>query len=181
MSTSEAKHGAPGADQTVVFEIRSEDPGAELELLDAASVVVASGVGQVEGTAAPGIYKARARIAALVQEQLVVLQTGSRRVEVAFRPFSLASPAPLSHTVKTHEYHMAPASAGSRRTHVVAGRGSHVFVSVRSFSGKTRGSSANPAALVDAAGEVEAAPPLGVEPARASEAVPGALAAWARP
>lgn len=121
------------AESTVQLAVDVGDPSAEIFLLDGQFQVADRGVGGLRTAQPPGIYKLKVRTASLIQEQMVVLR--DEPVSLELEQGAFASPAPLTGTSKTHEYHMSAAHEESQKIHVHAGQGSSIYVFARDWTG----------------------------------------------
>lgn len=81
-----------------------------------------------------GIYKVIARTADATQSRLVEV-VPNETTTVRLESVSFASPAPLSSTRKTHEYHVAEAGIMSRGAPVSKGSGAQLFLFARYWTG----------------------------------------------
>lgn len=144
---------------SIAIDATSEDPGAELFLLDRTFAVVNKGIGRFDHALEQpaGLYRVRARIGPTVREahlfvepeniRLLHAPPGIRlldapyriglaeRIEIRFDTIQFPSPLPLEHTSKTHEYHMGSAvlhSAGPPQERL--GRGSSLFLYARAWT-----------------------------------------------
>ena len=142
MSSSEPRDGAH-------LRVRAEDAAAEIFVIDAHFHLVDRGIGTLETPLRPGVYKVKSRAGVQTWERHIVVR--DRDEEVVIPPLEFASPAPLVHTAKTHEYHTQAASSCSREVHVTAGQGSWIFVFARDWTPP---------------GREAARPPLATNPAR---------------
>lgn len=116
------------------FQINAADSETEIFVIDGDLRLVDRGIGSL--TTKPldrGIYKVKFSTGAAIQEQHVVLQEPGQVVTIG--PMVFASPAPLSGTARTHEYHMYTAQAESRKVHARHGTGSSIFVFAREWTG----------------------------------------------
>ena len=78
----------------------------EIEVLNSNFELVGSGVGGLDASLAPGLYEIRFREGSEHESRLLKVGAGPRVVEApSFQP---ASPAPVSDTSTTHEYHQQP-------------------------------------------------------------------------
>jgi hypothetical protein len=138
--------------EKVTLRVRTADRESEIYVVDGHFELAARGKGSVESFQLdPGIYKVKVRSGFEAQEAHVVLRPGEKEVEKTFAAIEFASPAPLDHTSKSHDFHVDAAQRESREVHVHAGRGSSIFVFAREWTGPTRTSGApavtgNPAA-----------------------------------
>jgi hypothetical protein len=120
---------APG----VPVDVWSQDPGAEVFLLDGRLQVAARGVGGLHATCRPGVYKLKIQAGQSIAEELLVLQEG-QPYKKTFDPVPFASAAPLAATSRAHKYQMEGAVEESGKTHVSIGQGSKVFVFARDWT-----------------------------------------------
>lgn len=109
------------------------DRASWLEIVDGGFQVVAQGFGQIQTALAPGLYKARTRVGAAVQEKVFAVDAGASPPPVRLSPVAFPSPAPLQDTSTSHEYHQhAVAMAADNADQPLAlGAGSSLLLSVR--------------------------------------------------
>jgi hypothetical protein len=116
----------------VGLQVNTQDPAAEIFLLDGQYQIADRGVGSLTTSQPPGIYKLKVRAGAVTNEQIVLLR--EKPEVVSIEPLQFASAAPLDCTSKTHPYHIKAAASESQRVHVRAGSGSSVFVFARDWT-----------------------------------------------
>jgi hypothetical protein len=117
----------------LTFQVNAADTETEIFVMDGDLRLVDRGVGSL--TTKPldrGIYKVKACTASAIQEQYVVLKEPGLVVTIGLMAF--ASPAPLSDTTRTHEYHMHSAQVQSLNVHASHGAGSSIFVFAREWT-----------------------------------------------
>ncbi len=113
------------------------DRASELQILDASFRVVARGFGRIRTELAPGLYKARTRVGAAVEEKMFAVDEGPAPPPVMLDPVAFASPAPLHCTTTSHEYHQhaVAMAADNAEPPISLGSGSSLLLSVRDPSG----------------------------------------------
>ncbi|MCZ6890437.1 MAG: hypothetical protein O7H39_18255 [Gammaproteobacteria bacterium] len=111
--------------------ISAADNATEIFLIDANLRRIASGLGQLEASVNPGIYKVRFRSGASQHDQLVEVSRPGERVTVQGPPVLFRTAAPIDATLTTHEYQSGPAAEVSKRIHLNVGTGGGLFVFVR--------------------------------------------------
>src|SRR3954447_11944382 len=116
----------------VGLTVYAADEAKEIFIIDGQFRLVGRGLGRMHANLEPGIYKVKARAGLTTREQHVVLFPGQPQ-SVNLGPIPFTSPAPLSQTLKTHEYHMGAAQQLSGNIHVRAGEGSSIFVFARDW------------------------------------------------
>ncbi len=121
------------ASSKLTLEIQASDSATEIFVICGDLHLEDRGVGKLTTKALdPGIYKIKARAGLETLEQYVVLREPGQKVFLP--PLAFSSPAPLTNTSKTHEYHMAAAEAESKKVHAQAGQGSWIFVFSREWT-----------------------------------------------
>jgi hypothetical protein len=105
---------------------------AEVFLVDHEFALVARGVGNLDATVAPGVYKVKAQLGDALVERLVVLN-GDAEFDLASE-LPVFTPAPLEESVRTHEYHVALASEESRAVDASLGSGAEIFLLARRWT-----------------------------------------------
>ena len=93
--------------EKVTFDVRADDPATELFLIDGNFELVDRGLGSRSFTVAPGIYKIKARIGRTTDERIIVVRKDMPPID--FGSVHFISSAPLTETVKTHEWHQLAA------------------------------------------------------------------------
>ncbi len=131
----------------VTVSIRTDDPTAEIFILDSSLQLVKRGVGLLQGSLPPGPYKIKIRVGQDVKEELVILSGAS--VDRYYQSLRFSSAVPIVDTATSHEYHMSAAAQGSSAVLRTAGHGSSIFLLSRFWtppSGEKLRKAANPAA-----------------------------------
>jgi hypothetical protein len=128
--------------ERVTFEVVAADPGTELFLVDGDLALVKRGVGRETFSIPPGIYKIKARSGRTATEEMIVVHEGMATVRLD--PALLASPMPLAHSAKTHEFHMSVAHDAAATPTLTLGAGSAIVIVARQWTG------ANPPAVAAA-------------------------------
>jgi hypothetical protein len=105
---------------------------AEVFLSDHEFALVARGVGSLEATVEPGVYKVKAKLGDARVERLVVLNEDETiDLSAELRP---VTPAPLEDTARTHHSQAALAVDESSTIDVHAGKGAQVFLLARRWT-----------------------------------------------
>jgi hypothetical protein len=118
--------------------ITTADSATEIFVLDARFHLVNRGIGMLDDAFPPGLYMVRARSGPETREEVVLLpRDASEPVRTSFAPISFGTPAPLTNTGKTHEYHIELARDVSATVQISAGVGSWLFVCAREWSGQS--------------------------------------------
>lgn len=94
-----------------VLTVRAADNLTEVFLADSRFELIASGIGRVEATVAPGLYKARFRVGQIQTDSLIEVEAGARSKVFDGPAVQFASPAPL---VQTLTYQQAQAEAAQK-------------------------------------------------------------------
>lgn len=135
MSSSSAVH----TKDSVTLNIYTEDESAEIFVIDGQFNLADRGIGPYHRSELqPGLYKIKVSVGAESREEHIALRPGSPPVSHTFPRLVFSSPAPLTDTSKTHEFHVAAASEYSRKVQVDAGKGSWIFVCARGWTEKTQ-------------------------------------------
>ena len=134
MSTSPS----PDPAATVALEIDTDNPAAEVFLLDPQLQLIARGIGSLRTRQVPGVYKIRVRLGRDSEDKLILLDADA--AEHIKAPV-FASPAPLGDTALAQTAHAAAAERCSQETTVFHGTGSSIFILVRDV---TRGRQTTP-------------------------------------
>jgi hypothetical protein len=121
--------------QRLNLEVVCADSATEVFVIDGEFNLKDRGIGYLKTALEPGIYKVKVRAGFETQEQSVILRGQDQVVRIP--PFSFVSPAPLSETSRTHEFHIAAAYDESRKVHVSDGHGSSIFIFVRDWTSDT--------------------------------------------
>ena len=116
---------------SVTLTVHTNNPAAEVFLIDPQLQLVARGVGRLSTDQIPGVYKLRVRLGHNSEDRLLLLEHDTT---LSIDAPGFASPAPLQTTTLTHEYHIAAAEAQSARSNHVLGSGSGIFCFVRYFT-----------------------------------------------
>lgn len=119
--------------QPISLEVRTDDEGAQIFVIDGAFQLAARGVGQLEAQLKPGIYSIKVQVGSEAREEHIVLRPGDGPVTKKIEPLQFTSPVPLLNTTKTHEYHQAAVWDEVNKQHVIAGAGSAIYVFVRDW------------------------------------------------
>lgn len=109
----------------------AQDEATEITVFDGPARVVRRGLGRLETSLEPGIYKVRATAGSAVWQELVTLEPGQRGHGIEIPALRFVTPIPLPDTAQASVEHEAAAYRESYRVHVRAGEGSALFVFVR--------------------------------------------------
>jgi len=109
--------------------VSAVDPFTEVVVVDSRRVKVASGGGRHRYMLDPGLYKARFKVGDFTEDRL--FEVDDQPVDVLGPHLSLLTPAPLSGTSSTHEYHQAPANGLWALQAKVIGQGSEIRLFAR--------------------------------------------------
>lgn len=113
-------------------------PATETFILDHSLKLQTRGVGSFATELNPGLYKIKFRAGTVVHEAYQVIEAGSGTITIRPPELKFSSPAPLSETLKTHAYHMRKAEELSKKVHRKLGRGSQLFLFVRTWGPRTQ-------------------------------------------
>ncbi|WP_305043118.1 hypothetical protein [Geoalkalibacter sp.] len=119
------------SDSKTRVNVEVADRAASLEILDGGFQVVAQGFGSLEAELAPGLYKARASVGGVAQEQLFAVEEGVTPAPVRLGPVRFASPVPLNDTSTSHEYHQEAVARALQDAPLVLGNGARLLLSLR--------------------------------------------------
>jgi hypothetical protein len=135
---------------TVPLRVRTEDAESEIFLIDGRYQLTARGLGSLEGRYAPGLYKVKVQTGSRIRERYVQLAPGHEElvgkqegatlehegdgVVLRFPRLHFATAVPLVETSWSREEHTEAAVTHSRQVHVRRGRGSQVFVFMRTWT-----------------------------------------------
>jgi hypothetical protein len=107
------------------------DPTTEVFIIGPYFDLVAKGLGRIETELPPGIYKVQFIAGSLTKEMYVTLQPDSLPHTITPPALRFSTPAPITDTRTTHEYHELHAHRLSLRSDRTLGLGSQLFVFVR--------------------------------------------------
>jgi hypothetical protein len=119
---------------SVKLSVQTGDQATEIYVIDGQFQLVGRGLGKLDISLAPGIYKVKVRAGFVTEEEYVILREGDTPVVKQFSAMTFSSPVPLWNTVKTHEYHVEAAIRECTRTHVSVGQGSWIYVFARDWT-----------------------------------------------
>jgi hypothetical protein len=105
---------------------------AEVFLVDHEFALVARGVGNLDATVAPGVYKIKAQLGDALVERLVVIN-GDTEVDLELE-LPVFTPAPLEESARTRDHHMALASEESQTVDAFLGSGAQIFLLARRWT-----------------------------------------------
>lgn len=139
MSLSDPPPAGPdvgsGTTATAQVELVSRNASLELSIVASDFRPLASGMGRLSATVAPGIYQVVARAGPVVERRLIRLEAGAvyrdDNVAVAF-----PSPAPVRDTSTSHEYQQVAAEGASNAVAQAAGPRSGLVIVVRDVRGQ---------------------------------------------
>lgn len=115
------------------FKLTTDNPQAEILLVDGNFRVIARGPTPLTHSAPPGLYAMKVKVGDQESEELLTVEPNAMPFERSLPAPQFESPIPLAHTSTTHEYHQSVASrllAPGAAT-VSLGKGSAVTVCVR--------------------------------------------------
>jgi hypothetical protein len=109
--------------------VEAADQATELAVLDGQLRVIGRGLGRLEMSLEPGLYKFKAHAGGAIDEQRVVLTGHSDPVR--FPPLPFVSPVPLAGTARTGDAWLQDAAVReSGRVHKSIGEGSSIYLFV---------------------------------------------------
>ena len=114
------------------LRIDSDDPTADIKVLDVGANTVAHGIGRLDATLPEGIYKVRVRVGPEFQERMVVLDESAK--PLWFPRLQFASPIPVDNTSRSHEYHQGAVKWAWDHPAPALGSGSRLLISAREWS-----------------------------------------------
>jgi len=112
----------------------SADPAIETFIIDSDRQLTARGAGDFTTDLSPGLYKFKFRMGLTNKIISQSIQTGATPVTIQAPQLSFSSPTLFSDTSKTHEYQMDSAQRLSRHLHESLGKGSQLFLFVRTWT-----------------------------------------------
>ena len=119
------------AEAMVRLTINAGDPAAEIFVIDGQFGLVAQGLGYMETTVAPGLYKIKFKAGSLIKEVHQIVPPDRKWVTVNEDPLPFSSPAPLPQTQISPDFHRDHAQRLSRQVHETLGSGGQLFLFVR--------------------------------------------------
>jgi hypothetical protein len=122
----------------VSLQASAADATTEIFVVDGKLRRLASGVGELEISVRPGIYKVRFRSGAVQEDKLVEVTGTEPTVQVHGPPVQFRSAAPIYETATSREYHQAAAGRESRREPLRCGSGSRLFLFARDIDKSAR-------------------------------------------
>jgi hypothetical protein len=134
---------SPSSDHSgtrVALRVETGSPTAEIFLIDHRLSLVERAVGVLETTQPAGVYKIKVQQGRDAKERMILL-TEDTSLEI--KPPAFASPAPLSGTARTHEYHVQAAEQHSKKIDRKLGQGATIFLLARYWTGRTPDPSAD--------------------------------------
>jgi hypothetical protein len=121
-------------DHPVQLHVETGSSLAEVFLIDHAFALVDRAIGRLDASVEQGVYKVKAQLGDATTERLLVLN-GDQTVDLSDE-LSVASPAPLKGTSKTHELHMDAAVADSSKVAASPGSGAWIFLCTRRWTSR---------------------------------------------
>lgn len=124
------------ADSGTHFALRVDtgSPTAEVFLIDHRLALVERAVGALETRQPAGVYCVKVQQGRDAEERMILL---TKDTKIKIKPPAFASPAPLSGTARTHEYHTDAAREHSRKIDHKLGKGATIFLLARYWTGQT--------------------------------------------
>ena len=122
---------AKSSSKSATLDIRAADQGTEIFVIDSSLKRIGKGLGHLEASVEPGVYKVRFRSGASIQDKLVEAVASDEPVPIQGEPVHFASAVPLEATRTTHEYHQGPAGVQSQELHRRIGSQGRLFLFVR--------------------------------------------------
>lgn len=107
------------------------DKASPLEIVDGGFRVVARGFGRIATDLKPGLYKARTRVGAMVEEEIFAVDENQPPPTVLLDPVVFPSPIPLQKTTAPHEHHQEAVRAAAAEPLIRPGAGSSLLLSLR--------------------------------------------------
>lgn len=136
------------------IQVSSDDPSAEIKILDASANIVGRGIGTLAAPLAKGLYKIRIRVGSETDERLVA-HDGTLAPQ-HFHQLRIPSPIPIDHTGRSHEYHQSAINEGWADPGRPLGTGSRLLISAREWSPNGSRSHPDPAralSIISASGD----------------------------
>lgn len=138
------------APREVPLRVRTEDAESEVFLVDGGFRLVDRRLGTLEGRYPPGLYKVKVQTGSRIRERFVRLEPGSEQLvgkqegatltrgvdgaELRFPRLAFATAVPLTETSWSRDEHTEAAVTHSRQVHARLGRGSWLFVLIRTWT-----------------------------------------------
>ncbi|WP_267146737.1 caspase family protein [Pyxidicoccus xibeiensis] len=138
------------APREVPLRVRTEDPESEVFLIDGGFRLMDRSLGALEGRYPPGLYKVKVQTGARIRERFVRLEPGGEQLvgkqegatllrgvdgaELRFPRLAFATAVPLTETSWSRDEHTEAAVTHSRQVHARLGRGSWLFVLMRTWT-----------------------------------------------
>ena len=143
MSSSDTSREVP-------LRVRAEDAESEIFLIDGSYQLTARGLGSLEGRYKPGLYKVKLQTGSRIRERYVQLAPGNEELVgkqegatlthedgtavLSFPRLHFATAVPLAETSWSRDEHTDAAVIHSQQVHVRRGRGSQLFVFIRTWT-----------------------------------------------
>lgn len=147
----------------VPLSVRTEDAESEIFLIDGAYRLTDRGLGSLEGRYVPGLYKVKVQTGSRIRERYVQLERGHeelvgkqegaslthehRKAVLSFPRLHFATAVPLAETSWSRDEHTEAAVTHSHKVHVRKGRGSQLFVFMRTWTPPAVAGAATPTAF----------------------------------
>lgn len=140
MSNSEAPAAAT-MPRDIPVSVSATDEAAEVFLVDSSFRVLARGLGSACAAVPPGIYRAKARVGELQNEELFAVDAADTGRAIRVEAPEFPSPIPLAGTTTTHEYHQGAAQAAASQPGrgLKLGEGAKLALFLRDPSDMVRG------------------------------------------
>lgn len=119
---------------SVALRVDTGSPTAEIFLIDHRLALIERAVGVLETKQPTGVYKVKVKQGRDTEERMILLTEDTK---LKIKPPAFASPAPLSGTARTHEYHVDAAEEHSRKIDYELGKGATIFLLARYWTGQT--------------------------------------------
>lgn len=118
----------------VDLAVSGPDEVSEIFLVDANFERIATGVGHLKTSVAPGLYKIRCRSGSTQNDSLIEVPEGASTHAVTISPVEFRSAAPIAHTSTLLAYQATPAEEGALKVHQRIGNGAQIYLFVRESS-----------------------------------------------
>lgn len=115
-------------DEKVKVMVEAANQATEIFVIDGNFSLVDQGLGRLETSLPPGLYKIKFKAGSVIEEVHRVIAMGSGPVRVIGPEMRFSTSAPLSQTRTTREHHQHSATQLSRNVHHRLGQGSQLFV-----------------------------------------------------
>jgi hypothetical protein len=135
LSVTINEQGPPVADaegRMASLDVAPAEPSAEIFVVDESFNLVDRGIDRLSATLPFGIYKVRIRSGRRLSEQIYLLDPGTAAAVAPALP-RFSSPAPLSGTAATHEYHEEALAEAALRLDLDRGTGGGILIMARQW------------------------------------------------